>query len=100
HHSEYWIDFSLDFKEGLVGHKMPLPYAIEMVMDRIAASKTYKGKAYTNQSPLEYYRFSKDHMVIHPDTRALLEKLLYMLRDEGEAKTFAYMKQLLKKESY
>ena len=34
---------------------MPLKYVIEMVMDRIAASKVYKGKDYTNASPWEYF---------------------------------------------
>ena len=78
HHFEYWIDFSLDFKEGLVGHKMPLKYVIEMMMDRIAASRVYKGKAYTDSCPLEYYNYSKDYIVIHPETRQLLETLLYI----------------------
>lgn len=100
HHFEYWIDFSLNMQEGLVGHKMPMNYVAEMLMDRIAASKVYKGKAYTDRSPLEYYRYSKECIVIHQETKALLEKLLCMLEEEGEARTFAYMKQLLKKEGY
>ena len=83
-----------------MGHKMPLRYVIEMMMDRIAASKVYKGKDYTDSCPLEYYNFSKDFIVIHPETRALLETLLYMLRDKGEKQTFSYMRQLLKKGSY
>lgn len=100
HHFEYWIDFSLPMQEGLVGHKMPLAYVMEMMMDRIAASKVYKGKNYTDSCPLEYYNYSKDYIVIHKDTRKLLETLLYMLRDEGEKNTFLYMRQLLKKGSY
>ena len=40
------------YVEGLRGHKMPLKYVIEMMMDRIVASKTYKGKDYTDASPL------------------------------------------------
>lgn len=100
HHFEYWIDFSLNLREGLVGHKMPLNYVAEMMMDRIAASRVYKGKNYTDSCPLEYYAFSKDYIVIHPETRALLEKLLVMLKEEGETVTFAYMKNLLKKKTY
>ena len=46
HHFEYWIDFAPDKSQGLIGNKMPLKYVIEMVMDRIAASKVYKGKDY------------------------------------------------------
>ena len=79
---------------------MPLKYVIEMMMDRIAASRVYKGKAYTDSCPLEYYNYSKDYIVIHPETRQLLETLLYMLRDDGEAAAFSYMKELLKKGTY
>lgn len=100
HHFEYWIDFSLNLKEGLVGHKMPLRYVAEMIMDRIAASKVYKGESYDDGSPLEYYEHSKTYIVIHPDTRTLLETLLHMLKDEGEKKTFAYIRTLLKKGEY
>lgn len=98
HHHEYWIDFTSDPAQGLVGHQMPLPYVIEMMMDRIAACKIYKGRDYTNASPWEYYIHTRDYIVIHKDTQRLLEKLLKMLRDEGERRTFAYMKKLLRKE--
>lgn len=100
HHYEYWIDVSANKEEGLVGNKMPVRYVAEMMMDRIAASKVYKGKNYTNASPLEYYDYTKKYIVIHPETRKLLEKLLYMLRDEGEEKTFAYIRHLLKRGRY
>ena len=52
HHFEYWIDFAPDKERGLIGNKMPLRYLVEMVMDRIAASKVYKGcLLYTSPSP-------------------------------------------------
>ena len=35
---------------------------------------------------------SRDHYLIHPDTQALLEQLLTMLKDEGEDATFAYIR--------
>ena len=41
HHFEYWIDFAPDKSAGLIGNEMPLKYLVEMVMDRIAASKVY-----------------------------------------------------------
>ena len=37
----------------------------------------------------------RDHYLIHPNTAALLEKLLLMLRDEGEARTLAYIRREL-----
>ena len=99
HHYEYWIDYSTKPGEGIIGLKMPTKYVVEMVMDRIAASKTYKGAAYTNADPLLYYEKSAALLgkMIHPDTAALLHKLLKMLAVEGEAKTFAYIrKEILK----
>jgi len=100
HHHEYWIDFTTDLSQGLSGHRIPLNYVIEMMMDRIAASKTYKGKDYTDGSPWEYYEYTSPYMVIHPETKALLEKLLLMLKEEGEKRTFAYIRYLLKKGRY
>ena len=100
HHYEYWIDISNHKEEGLVGNKMPLRYVAEMVCDRIAACEVYKGKAYTSAAPLEYYEYTKKYITIHPRTRELLEKLLHMLKDQGEEATFAYLRKLLKKGTY
>ncbi len=100
HHYEYWIDYSVDPGEGIVGQKMPVKYVIEMFMDRIAASKTYRGKAYTDQDPLEYYEkgAAKLGKMIHPDTARLLHFLLKMLAEKGEKETFRYIrKNILKK---
>ena len=100
HHFEYWIDYTSKKEEGLVGHKMPLRYVVEMVMDRIAASKVYKGGDYTRKSPLEYYEREKPFILMHQETRALLEKLLRMLAEKGEERTFASIRKLLKKGKY
>ncbi len=100
HHFEYWIDFSINKEEGLTGHEMPVNYVVEMVMDRIAACKVYKGKDYTDKSPLEYYNRESRFIVINPKTRALLEKLLVMLAEKGERKTFAYMRKLLRQKAW
>ena len=100
HHFEYWIDFSMDKSKGLVGNKMPVNYVAEMMMDRIAASSVYKGKDYTNSSPMEYYNREKDFIVIHPETRALLVHLLTVLSEQGEEALFAEIRVLLKKGDY
>ena len=99
HHFEYWIDFSAPQK-GLVGNKMPLRYVAEMVMDRIAASRVYRGREYADAAAWEYYQFERPYLVMHEDTRELLEKLLFMLKEHGEAYTFAYIRKLLKKRDY
>lgn len=98
HHFEYWIDFSRK-NQGLAGCRMPVRYLIEMVMDRIAACRVYRGKDYTDASAWEYYEREAPYLqgVMHPETRAMLEKLLLMLRDQGEEVTFAYIRSLLKK---
>lgn len=98
HHFEYWIDYSPNPEEGIVGMKMPLKYVAEMFCDRLAASQNYQGDKYTSEHPLAYYVKDRDKIIIHPEVDALLMKLLTMLKDEGEDATFAYIKQLLKQE--
>ena len=95
HHYEYWLDYSVEPDEGIVGQKMPVRYVVEMFMDRIAASKTYLGDKYFQQHPLQYYEHgaAKLGRMIHPETAALLHKLLKMLAEEGEEKTFRYIRK-------
>lgn len=95
HHYEYWIDYSSNKQEGLVGMKMPVQYTVEMVLDRIAACKTYQKQNYTNGSPLKYYENSKKYYILHPETKALMELLFHMLLEDGEEKTFDYIKKNL-----
>lgn len=98
HHFEYWQDYSLQAEEGLlVPVPMPDKYIAEMVMDRIAASKVYEGAAYTDASALNYLKKGKRHPSVHPDTLAVLERILTMLAEEGEEKTFAYIRRELVK---
>ena len=52
HHYEYWIDYGLDGSPELTGMKMPVRYVVEMFLDRIAASKVYKGDLYKDSNPL------------------------------------------------
>ena len=96
HHFEYWTDYNPKERK-VMPVKMPLKYVVEMFCDRVAASKIYQGKNYTDAHPIEYFLRGKPNRVIHPDTSCLLERLLLMLKDEGEEKTFAYIRELLKK---
>lgn len=99
HHYEYWTDYGLGKDEGIVGMKMPVRYVVEMFLDRIAASKTYMKGNYKDSDPLEYYKrgVGKLGPMIHKDTAALLEKLLTMLAEEGEEKTFTYARKVILK---
>lgn len=92
HHYEYWIDYSAQGERLLTGMKMPVRYVVEMFLDRIAASKVYKGADYKDSDPLEYYLNGKAGDMMHPDTRALLERLLHMLAKHGEEATYRYIK--------
>lgn len=98
HHYEYWIDYSLDGTGLLAGMRMPFRYVVEMFLDRIAASKVYKGSRYRDSDPLEYYMNGKAGELMHPETRKLLEKLLHMLAEQGEETTYQYIRrEVLKK---
>ena len=80
------------------GMRMPERYVVEMFCDRLAACENYHGKNYQDRDPYDYYMKSKDHYIIHPETRALLEKLLIMLKDEGKEKTFSYIREKVLKQ--
>lgn len=95
HHYEYWYDVSPCQGMKVCPVKMPLKYVIEMLMDRIAASKVYEREKYTDASSLKYYQRSRELVEIHEDTRRLLEKLLKMLARRGETRTFAYIRKVL-----
>lgn len=101
HHMEYWIDYSVgtktpDGKEtehGVIsGMKMPVRYVAEMFVDRVSASKNYQKENYRDDSPWNYYAKGREHYILHEDTRALLELLLWMLKVRGEESTFAFVK--------
>lgn len=96
HHYEYWTDYNPKSRRP-EPVEMPLKYVIEMFCDRVAASKTYNGKTYTDTDPYTYFLRVKGKHRMHPNTEELLNTLLEMLRDEGEEKTFAYIRGLLKK---
>ena len=98
HHLEYWIDYAPNGDHAMAGMRMPNRYVAEMVCDRIAASKNYKGTSYTDAAAWEYYERSRDHYILHPETRKQLETCLLILRDEGEDECFRYIRtQLLGK---
>lgn len=101
HHFEYWIDYDVmgEQKGGMTGLEMPLRYVVEMVCDRIAASKIYKKEEYTDRAPLEYFEKGKARYMMHKNTMKLLEKLLTLLAEQGEDRLFEYMRYLLKKDA-
>ncbi len=100
HHYEYWTEGNIKTRR-YDGVRMPAKYFAEMIADRIAACRIYAGDAYTDGHPLAYFERTQELMLIHPDTRAALEKVLTMLRDEGEERTLAWVKrEIVKKNRY
>lgn len=92
HHYEYWTDMNPQTGR-YESVPMPRKYLAEMVMDRIAASKTYQGKAYTDGSPLAYLERARETKLIHPQTRRELLYLLTMLKEKGEKETFRFIRR-------
>lgn len=108
HHFEYWIDYCLrsDGSVYIGGCKMPKRYVAEMFCDRIAACRVYQKEQYTDASPWTYYQRSKDRRhtdvanYMHPDTAALLDRWLLLLKDEGEDAAFSHIREELKDDTY
>lgn len=97
HHFEYWKDY--DPQTHLIKPvKMPFKYVAEMFCDRVAASKIYQGKNYTDKHPIEYFLRAKKTRQIHPETSDELEALLVMLAEKGEKETFKFIKHKLKQQ--
>ncbi len=97
HHFEYWTDYDAKTKQ-IVPIEMPKRYVAEMFCDRLAASKIYNGENYTDREPLNYFLKAKGVRVIHPATSDLLEHLLTLLANEGEAAAFSAVRQMLKED--
>lgn len=94
HHFEYWTDLSLKTR-AYAPVEMPARYLAEMVMDRIAACKTYQGAAYTDASPLAYLDRARESSCVNPVTFRQLHFLLTMLRDRGEEETFRFIREVV-----
>lgn len=91
HHFEYWTDLRIGTRD-YAPVPMPTAYLVEMCMDRIAACKTYHGKAYNDADALAYLDQARETPLMHPETTRKLRFLLTMLRDKGEQETFSYIR--------
>ena len=72
--------------------QMPRRYVAEMLMDGIAASKTYMKDAYTDVEPLRYYERGKAGNLMHPQTAKELEYMLKLLARKGEKECFRFVR--------
>lgn len=95
HHFEYWTDYN-PVERRVVPIEMPMRYVAELICDRVAASKIYRKKEYTDDYPLAYFQRGKQNRVIHEKTSALIEQLLTELAETGEDAAFAHLCRLVK----
>lgn len=77
HHWQYWVLIQDDPASGTSVTRpleMPLEYVIEMLCDWSSAGKHYGNTAY------EWYQNCKNNMILHGNTRALVEKYVEYLK--------------------
>ena len=101
HHFEYWYDTAAPVKKPII----PFKYMLEMICDRVAASKTYRKKKYTPAYPLEYFYIEEPSMVLNDHLKDFLEEVFIELKDKGEVVlNKKYLKELylkhIKDETY
>lgn len=67
HHYEYWVD-NLD--KGGVAIKMPYEYLVELICDYLAAGRTYRGKDFTYEDELSWWKskLENENPKMHPET--------------------------------
>ena len=94
HHYEYWIDYSLDGKHLLAGYADAGPVCGGDVPGTGSLqARSIKAISTKTAIPLSIIPNGKAGELMHPETRALLEKLLHMLADKGEEETYRYIKK-------
>ena len=93
HHFEYWRDVDKTGANAPV--KMPAKYFGEMICDRVAASRIYLGKNYTNRSALEYFERRTDVGYMHSETAEKLRYFLTLIAEKGERAAFAELKSYI-----
>jgi hypothetical protein len=97
HHYEYWTDITPG-KTTYGPVPMPTRYLVESVMDRIAASKIYRGEAYRDGDALAYLQHANESTLLHPETYQKMTFLLTLLRDRGESVLFRFIRKVVLKE--
>lgn len=76
HHWQHWVLINDEPGEGMKILEMPYDYVIEMICDWWAFSWA-KGNLHEIFS---WYDEHKEHMKLHPDTRALVESILNLIK--------------------
>ncbi len=94
HHIEYWLDGDCE-----VTPLMPYKYAVECVCDKLAATRTYHGKNYSPEKPLEHWLRYGNKVDGNPKTMAFIERVFRDVKEHGERYVLngKYMKSVYRK---
>ena len=79
HHPQYWYDEFAKVKEPI----MPYKYVAEMICDQLAASKTYEGKNWTNESILKYWARVEERVHLNPKLKNMLTEIYERIGKDG-----------------
>lgn len=85
HHLEYWYDEDLE-EQPII----PFKYCLEMICDKLAASKVYMGKDWTKESELNYWlEREKKQIEGNEKIKAFLEETFREVARYGIDKTIS-----------
>lgn len=95
HHFEYWVDSRTKEYAAVIPYK----YLAEMACDKMAASKVYNGKNWTNWSEIEYWKKERTISIVNPKVDNFLTELFKQVEKQGLEKTYTKknFKELYKK---
>ncbi len=74
---------------------MPYKYAVECICDKLAATKTYNGKAYTDSKAIEHWHRYGNKVDGNPLIMNFIERVFIDLCEHGES--FILNKRYMKK---
>ena len=94
HHIEYWLD--PECKEPPM---MPYKFAVECICDKLAATKTYRGRDYKPEDALAHWERSGKKVEGNPRTMRFVEVVFRDLAEHGEGYILnkKYMKETYKR---
>lgn len=90
HHIEYWLDPECD-----ITPMMPYKYAVECICDKLAATRVYSGKNYSNHLPLKHWLKHGSKVNGNPTTMRFIEEVFIDVEKHGES--FVLNRRYMKK---
>lgn len=79
HHTEYWVDVNAPERTPIIPYK----YVAEMICDKLAASKVYNGKNWTNSSEIKYWNIEKTKIEVNKHIEDMLTEVFEQVAEKG-----------------